>query len=120
LRIAERAGAARRSNDEFAATKCGTRKLDLIPVCADDDVWGLLGGRPAQCGARSAADILVISRPHLIKLLDRGEIPFHRVGTHRRLKINDVLAYRDRRAAERDAALRELTSLSEELPGGYR
>ena len=70
--------------------------------------------------SQEAADILHVSRPHLIKLLDLGELPFHLVGTHRRIKIEDVLTYRDRRDAERDAALRELTRLSEELPGGYR
>jgi excisionase family DNA binding protein len=70
--------------------------------------------------SQEAADILYVSRPHLIKLLDRGELPFHRVGTHRRIKIEDVLAYRDRRDAEQRAALNELTRLSEELPGGYR
>ena len=70
--------------------------------------------------SQEAADILHVSRPHLIKVLDRGELPFHLVGTHRRIKIEDVLAYGDRRDAERDAALRELTRLSEELPGGYR
>ncbi len=69
--------------------------------------------------SQEAADILHVSRPHLIKLLDRGELPFHHVGTHRRIKVEEVLAYRDRRDAERDAALRGLTRLSEELPGGY-
>jgi excisionase family DNA binding protein len=68
---------------------------------------------------QEAADILHVSRPHLIKLLDRGDLPFHRVGTHRRIRIEDVLTYRDRRDAERSAALDELTKLSEELPGGY-
>jgi len=70
--------------------------------------------------SQEAADILHVSRPHLIKLLDRGDLPFHRVGTHRRIRIEDVLAYRDRRDAERAAALGELARLSEELPGGYR
>ncbi len=70
--------------------------------------------------SQEAADILNVSRPHLIKLLSRGDIPFHRVGTHRRIKIEDVLAYRERRDSERKAALDELTRLSEELPGGYR
>ena len=69
---------------------------------------------------QEAADILHVSRPHLIKLLDRGDLPFHRVGTHRRIRIEDVLTYRDRRDAERNAALDELTKLSEELPGGYQ
>lgn len=70
--------------------------------------------------SQEAADTLRVSRPHLIKLLDRGDIPFHRVGTHRRIRVEDVLAYRERRDAERNAALAELTRLSEELPGGYR
>jgi excisionase family DNA binding protein len=70
--------------------------------------------------SQEAADTLRVSRPHLIKLLDRGEIPFHRVGTHRRIRLEDVFAYRERRDAERAAALTELIRLSEELPGGYR
>jgi excisionase family DNA binding protein len=70
--------------------------------------------------SQEAADILHVSRPHLIKLLERGDLPFHRVGTHRRVRIDDVLAYRDRRDAERKAALDEVARLSEELPGGYR
>jgi excisionase family DNA binding protein len=70
--------------------------------------------------SQEAADILHVSRPHLIKLLDRGDLPFHRVGTHRRIRIEDVLAYRDLRDAEREAALGELARLSQELPGGYR
>jgi excisionase family DNA binding protein len=70
--------------------------------------------------SQEAADIIHVSRPHLIKLLDRGELPFHRIGTHRRIRIEDVLEYRDRRDAGRNAALDDLARLSEELPGGYR
>ena len=70
--------------------------------------------------SQEAAGLLGVSRPHLIKLLDRGELPFHRVGTHRRIRIEDVLEYRERRRAERKAGLDELARLSEHLPGGYR
>jgi excisionase family DNA binding protein len=69
---------------------------------------------------RKAADILNVSRPFLVKLLDRGDIPYDRVGTHRRVRVEDVLAYRELRAARRRAKLRELTELSEQLEGGYR
>lgn len=69
---------------------------------------------------KEAADILNLSRPFLVKLLDRGDMPYHRVGTHRRLNVEDVLAYRELRAARRREKLRELTELSEHVEGGYR
>jgi excisionase family DNA binding protein len=69
---------------------------------------------------KEAADILNVSRPFLVRLLDRGDIPHHRVGTHRRLRVEDVLAYRELRAVRRREKLRELTELSEQLEGGYR
>jgi len=69
---------------------------------------------------KEAADILNVSRPFLIRLLDRDEIPYHRVGTHRRLRVEDALAYREQRAAHRREKLRELTRLSEDVEGGYR
>ena len=69
---------------------------------------------------QEAADLLHVSRPHLVKLLDRGEMPHHRVGSHRRVRIEDVLSYRERRAAQRREHLDELTRLSQEVEGGYR
>lgn len=69
---------------------------------------------------QEAADILQMSRPHLVKLLDDGAIPHHRVGSHRRVNIEDVLAHRADRASRRRDQLRELTRLSEEAAGGYR
>jgi excisionase family DNA binding protein len=70
--------------------------------------------------SKEAADILNMSRSFLVKLLDRGDIPYHRVGTHRRLNVDGVLAYRELRAKRRREKLRELTELSEQLEGGYR
>jgi len=69
---------------------------------------------------QQAADLLHVSRPHLVQLLERGEIPHHMVGTHRRVNIEDVLAFRKLRHADRQRKLAELSRMSEDLPGGYR
>ncbi len=69
---------------------------------------------------QAAADLLHVSRPHLVKLLDEGAIPHYKVGTHRRVHIEDALAYREARASVRRDKLDELSQLSEELEGGYR
>ena len=61
-----------------------------------------------------------VSRPHLVKLLDDGTIDHYKVGTHGRVRIENVLDYRDRRASVRREKLDELTRLSEELEGGYQ
>jgi excisionase family DNA binding protein len=54
---------------------------------------------------QQAADLLRVSRPTVIKLLRSGEIPFSMAGSHRRIKLDDVLAYQRRRREEHYAAL---------------
>jgi len=62
-----------------------------------------------------AADILNISRPSLIQILERGELPYMMVGTHRRIRFGDLLSYKEARDARRRAALDRLVEQSEEL-----
>jgi excisionase family DNA binding protein len=74
--------------------------------------------REKELTTQDAADILSISRQYLIRLLERGEIPFTKAGTHRRLRLQDVLAYRQRRSEDRRQSLARLTRRSQEL-GDY-
>lgn len=64
---------------------------------------------------QQAAELLGMSRPYLIKLLERGDLPCEMVGTHRRIGLEDVLAYRRERSQRRRAALRELLQDADSL-----
>jgi excisionase family DNA binding protein len=69
---------------------------------------------PSQVTTTQAAEILNVSRPYLARLLDEGAIPYHRVGTHRRILLEDLLAYKSQRKQERKEGLQKLADLSQE------
>ena len=73
----------------------------------------------AELTTNQAAGLLRVSRPFLIKLLDEGQIPYRKVGRHRRILAKDVLAYRQANFKKRNKVLDELTDQAQELNWGY-
>ena len=64
---------------------------------------------------QEAADLLNVSRPYLVKLLEKGDIPFEKVGSHRRIKAEDLFKYRSELQKDKEAAIDELTQQAQEL-----
>lgn len=64
---------------------------------------------------QAAAEMLGCSRPHLVKLLERGEIQYTKIGKHRRVKFEDMVAYKKEMKAKQEALIIEMMKSDEDL-----
>lgn len=69
----------------------------------------------AELTTQEAANILNVSRPHMVKLLEEGKLPFHKTGRHRRVLFADLMSYKTQRERESHQAMQELDDISQEL-----
>lgn len=73
----------------------------------------------AELTTAQAAEILNVSRPFLIKLLEEGQIPYRKVGRHRRIRMEDVMSYKQAIDREREKVLDQLAADAQEQGMGY-
>ncbi|MDL2183666.1 helix-turn-helix domain-containing protein [Pseudomonas sp. ChxA] len=73
----------------------------------------------AELTSQEAADLLNVSRPHLVKMLEEGAIPFTKTGRHRRIRFSDLMAFKQRRDEESQEAMEALAQQAQVLGMGY-
>jgi excisionase family DNA binding protein len=73
----------------------------------------------AELTTQEGADLLNVSRPHLVKLLDQGALPHTKTGRHRRIKFADLMTYKEHRDQASRDAMDELAAQAQELGMGY-
>lgn len=98
-----------------------SRELELL----NEILKAMSQGKPisivpvaTEVTTQKAAEILGCSRPHLVKLLENGELDFIKIGKHRRIKFEDVINFKQKMKAEQKSRLIEIMNSDEEL-GAY-
>jgi excisionase family DNA binding protein len=98
-------------NDLFSEILHAIRRKETVFLVHEDEAFT----------TQSAADYLGVSRQYFVRLLEGGKLPFHRVGTHRRVRFKDLVVYREARSLERRAKLDQMTDVlvEEDLEAQY-
>lgn len=106
-------------NGEIEVPVSALRMLvDILAHMAEGQAISIVPTQ-AELTTQEAADFLGVSRPHLVSLVERGELPHHKVGTHRRIYFRDLMVYREQRMARSRAALDALAEQAQKLGLGY-
>jgi excisionase family DNA binding protein len=99
-----------------------TKALHLLALILDHMAQGKavsLVPTDSELSTQQAAQLLNVSRPHVVKLVEQGVIPFKKAGTHRRILLGDLLAYQARQKQQRQEALAFLSEQAQALHLGY-
>jgi excisionase family DNA binding protein len=92
--------------------------MDILAEQADGNAVKVVPVH-AELTTQEAADLLKVSRPHLVKLLEEGGLPFHRTGKHRRVRFADLMLFKARRDRTSEQAMEALAKQAQELRMGY-
>jgi excisionase family DNA binding protein len=92
--------------------------VDILAELADGNAVQVVPVH-AELTTQEAADLLNVSRPHLVKLLEDGELSFHRTGKHRRVRFADLMQYKETRDRASEDAMAELAKQAQDLGMGY-
>lgn len=92
--------------------------VDILIQMAEGNAVSLIPIH-AELTTQEAADLLNVSRPYFVNLLEKGKIPHHKVGTRRRIRVEDVLNYKAKADEARLKTLEELSEQAQKLRMGY-